>query len=65
MTIAIINIIDTRTNTLNNFVYVIPIFGWYICMDYVCLYLEGAAGTVFEVATFPLAQILNYRCIFF
>ena len=30
---------------------------------YVSLYLEAAVGTVFEIATFPLAKILNSRSI--
>ena len=36
-----------------------------VCMDYdyVCLYLEAAVATVFEIATFPLANILHSRSI--
>ena len=30
---------------------------------YMCLYLEAAVATVFEIATFPLAKILHSRSI--
>ena len=30
---------------------------------YVCVYLEAAVATVFEIATFPLAKVLHSRSI--
>ena len=30
---------------------------------YICLYLEAAVATVFEIATFPLAKVLHSRSI--
>ena len=49
------------THWFTNFV-VILIFGWYYYY-YVCLYLEAAVATVFEIATFPLAKVLHSRSI--
>ena len=36
---------------------------FYLIQHILCLYLEAAVATVFEIATFPLAKVLHSRSI--